>query len=365
MRRLSIVTAFAVVALLVAGAARGADGAAKAPASSSSSGGAPPKPPCPPEQVCDMPPLACVDWIGPPVDLDALYGQAVLLIFVESWCPKCNEWVDKRAREVQDAAMRQPATIIYLGVGMNKGDLQRYMKQMKLEGHAAGIVDKTFAATCGLRSTLWNIVVIDAKGRRAARGSFSNYQTRNNVPIGSTYANEMPKYCDGSALVVEKPDTPDLQKADLAVRLGKYDTAAALLKKAGDVGAAALVRLEERAQRTLDAARAYQASDSYLAWRLANALSRQYKSSPLAAEARVLAGKLAGDAAVRNGKAADTAVARVLAMTKKPGQEGAAVTMFAQVGMKFSDCRGGRVALRAIGQSTDRDKEPLYPTEQK
>ena len=364
MRRLLPVAVLVLGAALIVGATRGADDAAQG-SGPSASPAAPPKPPCPAEKVCDMPPLACVDWIGRPVDLDALYGQTVMLIFVESWCPKCNEWVDKRAREVQDAAMRQPATILYLGVGMAKGDLQRYMAQMKLKGHAAGVVNKTFAATCGLRSTLWNIVVIDAKGRRAARGSFGNYQTRNNVPIGSTYANDMPKYCEGAKLIVEKPDTPNLQKADLAVRLGKYDTAAALLRKAGDAGAEALARLEERARQTLAAAKAYQASDPYLAWRLANALARGYKSSPVTAEARALAGKLAGDAAVRSGKQADTAVARVLEMSKKPGQAEAAVTMFAQVGMRFSDSRGGRVALRALGQSTDRDREPLYPTEQK
>jgi len=337
---------------------------ADAPATPAASGApaeAVPEPPCPVKEVCDLPPLATVNWIGPRVDLDALFGQAILLVFVESWCPKCNEWAPDMAKQVQEAAAKQPATIIYLGVGMAKAEMQSYMERMKLEGHAAGVVPKVVAWEVGLARTLWNVVVIDTKGRRVVRGTFGTYRkTSAGKMLGNKFALDMPRYCEGSAPIVEAPESPVLKKADLAVRLGLYGTALALLEKAGDAGAEARSRLAARGQKMFDAARAYEASDPYMAYRLATVAAREFKSAPFAAEARTMALRLAKDKQVRREKTADGALVKILAMASGRADDEAVKGALAQVAGRFADCRGGRVAMRALGRPSDRDVNPLW-----
>jgi len=352
-------------AMALSGAVRADDAS---PGAQPGKGGAPavpaeaiPEPPCPVKEVCDLPPLATVDWIGPRVNVDALYGQAILLVFVESWCPKCNAWAPDMARQVQEAAAKQPATVIYLGVGMTRTAMQSYMKQMKLEGHAAAVVPKVVAWEVGLAATLWDVVVIDGKGRRAKRGSFGTYRkTAAGKNLGSSYALDMPKYCEGSTLIVEAPDSALLKKADLAVRLGLYGKALPLLDKAGDAGAAARARLVARGKWMLTSAKAYERTDPYMAYRLAGVVAREFKTVPFAAEAKTMVTGLAKDKKVRREKVADMALVKILAMASRNTDEQRIKTSLAQVAARYADCRGGRIAMRALGRPSDRDVNPLF-----
>lgn len=332
--------------------------AAKPDAKPATAADKPAEPPCPAEEVCDLPPPQTIDWISAPVDLDALYGQGVLIVFGETWCPVCNKWVGKFAKQVMEEAESRPVTVIFLGVDVAKADFESYLKSHGIEPHASGVVSKLVARQFGFEDTLWRILILDPKGKRLHKGQFGMYR---NMPSGdrSAYACDMAKYCEGSEPIVAKSDSPAMKQVGALVRTAQFGKALALLEKAGDEGAETKARLLARGRKILDAALAYKASDAYLAGRLATSVAREFKSAPFGEEAKKLAAELSTEARLRREKLSERALLRLVDMAKRRGTEATIQGGLERLAQDYPDCRAGRLALRALDRPSARDKEAL------
>jgi len=364
-------TAFSLAAVLAWATAIGvgglwADDSSKAPGGAAPSGAAaegekpqepaaPAPPPVPADKVYDVPPLAGVDWIGAPADLDSLYGQPVVLAFVETWCPICNGWAPGHAAQVKEAADKLGATVVYLGMDVSKPAFDSYLKKYKIEYHAAGVAPKALGREFGFDKTLWRVVVLNGRGERTHAGHFGTYIEGS--PGKSGLAHDLPRHCGDSKPLVEPGADANLKKADLAARLGLYDAAMKLTAAGGDAAAKAKDSLLARGREIFQAARAYESSDAHLSWRLARLAAREFKSQDFGKEAAALEAKLAKAEAVRQGQAGDAALARFMDLCKQHRlDEKGATDSLTQIAGKCRDTRAGRVAMRAIGQPSDRER---------
>lgn len=316
-----------------------------------------PKPvPLPVEKRYDVPPLANVQWIGAPVDLDALYGQAVILVFVESWCPVCNEWSPTISRQVQAAAAKNPVTLIYLGVGMNTRQMQAYAKSKGLKGETMGVVSKQFVKLCGLKSSLWSALIVGGDGGHRFTGSYGMYVTGTNKK--SSIAGYLPAFCEERPPLIDKPDSAALKRVDQMTRLGRYGAALGALKKMGAKGEEAKKKVLDRGKTMYEAARSYEADEPYLAYRLAAAVAREFKSADFGPEARKLARKLKTHAQVRREISADKALVKIEQIAAKKPDSPTIGALLGQVGSKYPTCRSGRIARRTLGLDVPRGGIP-------
>jgi len=306
-----------------------------------------PEPPVPADQLYDMPPLAGVDWIGPPVDLDTLYGQAVVVVFVETWCGMCNGWAPPYCRELASAAAEQPVTIIYLGVGVSKASFKQYLNKFNIKGHAAGVTTKTLVREFGFAKTLWRSVVVNPRGERVYASSFGRYYAK---PEGKRHviSTNLAEYCAGATAVVAEGGGSRMKKVDLAVRLGQYGAALKALGRAGEKGQSTRERLLKRGREMLRAARAYEDSDPYLSYRLAGVVAREFKGEDMAATAAELATRLSKSKAVLGGKAGDRKLVQLNNKAKRQPNVEAIDKAFWQMARRYKDYRAGRLARQAL-----------------
>ena len=313
-----------------------------------------PEPPVPADQLYDMPPLAGVDWIGPPVDLDTLYGQALVVVFVETWCGICNGWAPPYSRQLASAAAEQPATIVYLGVGVSKAGFKQYLNKYNIKGHAAGVTTKTLAREFGFANTLWQSVVVSPLGQRVYADSFGRYYAK---PEGKLHviSTNLAKYCAGATAVVTGGGSSRMKKVDLAVRLGQYGAALKALGKAGEEGRSTREQLLKRGREMLRAARAYEDSAPYLSYRLAGVVAREFKGEEMAKTAAELATKLSKNKAVLGAKAGDRKLVQLNNKAKRQPNPKAIDTAFQQIARRYKDYRAGRLARQAITMPLETD----------
>jgi thiol-disulfide isomerase/thioredoxin len=308
------------------------------------------------EKLYDVPPLASVQWIGPPVDIDALYGQAVIMVFVESWCPTCNEWAPTISRQVQAAAKKGPVTLIYLGVDMNKRQMQAYAKSKGLEGETLGVVSKQFVQLCGFKSSLWSTLIVGGDAGHRLTGMFGTYIT--GTKMQSFLASRLPALYEDRAPLVAKPISAALKRVDQMTRLGRYGAAIGALKKMGDKGAATMKKVLDRGKTMYEAARSYETAEPFLAYRLATAVAREFKSTDFGPDAKKLARKLKNSAQVRREISADKALVKIEQIAAKKPDSPTIGALLGQVGSKYPKCRGGRIARRTLGLEVERGGIP-------
>ena len=317
-----------------------------------------PEPPVPADKLCDLPPLAGVDWIGPPVDLDALYGQAVVVVFVETWCGICNGWAPPFARELASAAAEQPVTIVYLGVDVSKAGFKQYLDKYNIKGHAAGVAPKTLAREFGFANTLWRSVVVNPRGERVYGDSFGRYYAK---PEGKRHviSENLAEYCSGAtAVVTDGGSGSKMKKVDLAIRLGQYGAALKALGQAGEEAQGARERLLKRGREMLRAARAYEGSDPYLSYRLAGVVASEFKGEDMAAAAAELVTRLSKNKAVLGAKAGDRKLVELNNKAKKEPDPNAIDRAFQQIAKRYKDCRAGRIAAQAMARPLDTEFNP-------
>jgi hypothetical protein len=353
----SLAAVLALLAAAIGAAGLRADDAPPAAAAETEKPQEPAPPPIPAEKVYDLPPTAGIEWIGAPADLDALYGQPVVLAFVETWCPICNGWAPGYARQVKEVADKLGATLIYVGMDVSKAQFESYLKKYSIEYHAAGVAPKALGREFGFKETLWTVVAINARGERTHAGQYGMFYTSDKSK--SALALELPRYFGETKPLVEPGEDANLKKADLAARLGLYDAALKLAAKGGDPGTQARDRLLARGREVFQAARSYESADAYLSWRLARLAAREFKGQDFAKEAAALEARLAGAPAVRQGKAGDAALAKLMDLCKQSrADDAAAIDMWGQIVEKCRETRAGRVAMRALGQPSDRERAP-------
>lgn len=327
---------------------------AQKPADSSPAESPRPEPPVPAELLYDMPPLAGVDWISPPVNLDALYGQTLVVVFVETWCGICNGWAPPYSRQLASAAAEQPVTIIYLGVDVSKVGFKQYLNKYNIKGHAAGVTTKTLAREFGFANTLWQSVVVNPRGERVYADSFGRYYAK---PEGKRHviSTKLAEYCAGATAVVTGGGSSRMKKVDLAVRLGHYGAALKALKKAGEKGQETRQRLLKRGQEILQAARAYEDSAPYLSYRLAGVVAREFKREDMAATATELVARLSKNKTVLSGKAGDRKLVQLNNKARRQPNPKAIDKAFQMVARRYKNCRAGRVAKQALMMPLDTD----------
>ncbi|MBN2584168.1 MAG: redoxin family protein [Planctomycetes bacterium] len=316
-----------------------------------------PEPPVAASKLNDFPSLLdAVEWMTPPVDLDRLYGQTVVVVFVETWCPTCNGSAPDYCRLLQVAAERKPVTIIYLGVGLSKPGFQQYMRSKGLNGHAAGVVSPTVAREFGFGETLWRAVVINPLGQRVFSGQFFTYYPKadKKVPVIST---DLADYCGDAEPIVEPPVSSKLGKVDQAIRVGQLGAALKALARMGDEGKKTHERLLAHGEKLYNVAWSYEKAEPYLAYRLAVVVAEEYKGEAVADKAAALAKRLEQDKLVQLGKSGDKKLSQLNAKAVRQPNPNQIDAGFKFLTEQYRDCRAGRVAMTALTTPLESDNK--------
>lgn len=122
------------------------------------------------------------DNSGPFPVMSRLRGKAVLVIFFQSWCPKCNEWAPKLIRQVQEAHGNNRA-VLTLAIKTDGGRLADAMNYLSAKGAdlrkwRVGIdVNATYYKQLTGSNKLWGYVVVGGDGNIARHGQASSHWT--------------------------------------------------------------------------------------------------------------------------------------------------------------------------------------------
>lgn len=116
-----------------------------------------------------VPPLSLAMLDGPPVALESLRGQVVLLDFWATWCPPCVESMPVVERVGRELA---PRGVVALAVNRDDAPkreelIRRFLTRHGLEGLRVALDDGTAANAFGITG-LPTLIVLDRDGQVAA-----------------------------------------------------------------------------------------------------------------------------------------------------------------------------------------------------
>lgn len=302
-----------------------------------------------------------------PMSIERLKGKAVVVMFFQSWCPKCNEWAPKLITQVQEAHGTNRGVVL-LAIKTDGGsinDAKAYLKdkQATLSKWIVGTDrDAEYYKEVTGKNELWQYALVDTTGTIAGQGQSGAYFTSGPdtgkfmlacsgtiAPCGKPRtvlpaAKQYPASLDEIVRCAELGALSDaLKRCTAAMAKSKEQAALTDLKK-DILGAAESVIVANRAILD-DATQEWGAR--YDAYKALDPLPAELQTYPSVKEVRAFVQKMARDPAILKEKAAETAYLKAKEKLKKASTRDKPNVLkeLSAIGKKYSDTQYGKLAL--------------------
>jgi thiol-disulfide isomerase/thioredoxin len=158
---------------------------------------------------------------GPNIKLQELKGKVVVLVFFQSWCPKCNVWSGEKFKKIEEAFSKDKSILLVaIKTDTNSiSDAKDYLKsRIKFENWIVGI-DKgaEFYTKINGSDSLYRYAIINGKGELVENGSVGG----NSLPskkLGEGYFGT-------TFLPADQKYSSKFSKAILEAEVGSYKNA--------------------------------------------------------------------------------------------------------------------------------------------
>jgi hypothetical protein len=309
---------------------------------------------------------------GPSVEFDArtlpfhlsdVRGKAALVVFYQSWCPKCNAWSGEMFQQITKAH-GSDRSLVLVAMKTDGGGVRgavSYLTERKVDvtkWHVASDQGAAYYKAATGATSLFTYVLVGPTGDIQDSGKAGMFYTgggpRRFVLASTNLLKEakgaqpfLPadrEYPDALAMAVKAAEVGNLS---LARKLGKKYAAKASLREAASEFLSDIVT---SAGRQVDDCRAKlegEDADKYGVYLTVRRIAGHLGDTKPGQDAKAMADKLRGDPAVRNEAAAEKAYRTLMAKAAKLKPEvrdRALAKALSQLAAKYPDTRYGRLA---------------------
>ncbi|MHB1155702.1 MAG: TlpA disulfide reductase family protein [Phycisphaerales bacterium] len=305
------------------------------------------------------------DPAGVPFELADVHGKAVLILFFQSWCPKCNAWSPKLLSQMEKA-YEGDRSVILVAMKTDGGGVAGAKQYLKDHGAdpskwvVAADENAAYYMQVTGRNELWVYAFIDAQGRVMATMKAGAYYGDVYAPV--KLKDSLLAQAKAKPLTGEQAYPSQLDKAVLAGEFGKFSIAAKLaqpmVRREGEVGDAAKRLVETVSQlgrqQTADAIKTLGdagSEDRYDAYLRLKRLGNEFRGEDFGKEARDAGSKCRGEAWLKDEMAADQAFGVIQAKAAKLPEDQAKqlVDVYRQLAQRYPQTMYGRMAARLAG----------------